>query len=66
MADNIRYMENIQDIFHQLADMKLTKAQRQKVAAMVGAAVVNGYAAGQAGDYEAVETALWLRNETQK
>jgi len=66
MTENINYMANMQTVFHQLADMNLTKKQREKIAVMIGATMVNGYAAGQAGDAEAKDTILWLSREAQK
>jgi len=48
MANTINYRANMQDIFHQLADMKLTKKDRKLIAGFIRAAYINGTAANEA------------------
>jgi len=66
MENTINYRTNMQDIFHQLADMKLTKKDRKAIAEFIRAAYINGTAANEAGDADHREDIIFLANEASK
>ena len=64
--ENINYRENMQNVFHKLSDMKLTKKDRKALAGMIHAAYINGIAANAAGDSSHKEDVHYLAQDAGK
>jgi len=62
----IKYRENMQNIFNALADMNLSKKNRATLASFIRAAYVNGTAANHAGDEGHYDDVYWLAQENMK
>jgi hypothetical protein len=64
--NEVNYRENMQDVFHQLADMNLNKKNRRHLAGLLRAAYLNGMAANHAGDSDHYEDVYWLAEDSSK
>ena len=67
MTNKMIYMANIESIFHELAEMHLTKSNRSKIAKLLELAVVSGCEAAGNGDKDqALDKASHLTRECSK
>jgi len=63
---SINHKANMEALAQEVVDLKVTKKQRQNIAALIASAFSNGFAAGQENDTEAKDHTIWLMFEVGK